>query len=284
MRVMLDGRDLLGQPITIRKAPGHANFDYGQTILFAEAQRQHVPTPLSRCAIDQHYVTARLPRVLTVRLDLVSTWGDLHYIGLTGITFHDEHGNLVPSNQIKLYSQQPSSVKDLPGHHQDERTLDKLLDGTNDVWDDGHMWLAPFTTGKAHTIWACFDQEVAISMVQFWNYSKTPQRGVYEFELWFDDLIAFQGRLAPAPARGSTKSFAQPIMFSDAPQLISYACKQQSLCYKSTEQDVITFDGCRLVQGHQGITQGGLQTPRHGIGVSSGSVSRPTTSISKPKR
>jgi len=244
----------------------------------------HFPTPMSRCAIDQHYVTARLPRVLTVRIDLVSTWGDLHYIGLNGIMFHDQDGIPVPADQVTLYSQSPGSVRETPGHQHDERTLDKLLDGTNDAWDDGHMWLAPFTTGKPHTLWACFEQEVAISMVQFWNYSKTAQRGVYEFELWFDDLIAFQGRLAPAPARGTTKSFAQPIMFSDAPQLISYASNQQPLCYKSTEQDVITFDGCRLVQGQAGIKQGGLQTPRHGIGVSSGGASRPTTSISKSGR
>ena len=54
-----------------------------------------------------------------------------------------------------------------------------------------------------------------------------------------------------------------------------------------TEQDVITFDafdGCRLVQGQAGIKQGGLQTPRHGIGFSSGGASRPTTSISKSGR
>ena len=172
MRVLLDGQDLLGQPITIRKAPGHTHFDYGQTVIFSAAQRPHFPTPMSRCAIDQHYVTARLPRVLTVRIDLVSTWGDLHYIGLNGIMFHDQDGIPVPADQVTLYSQAPGSVRETPGHQHDVRTLDKLLDGTNDAWDDGHMWLAPFTTGKPHTLWACLKQEVAISTVQFWNYSK----------------------------------------------------------------------------------------------------------------
>lgn len=46
----------------------------------------------------------------------------------------------------------PTDINCLPGYGKDPRTIDKLFDETYLTNDDLHMWLAPFTKGKLHTI------------------------------------------------------------------------------------------------------------------------------------
>lgn len=45
----------------------------------------------------------------------------------------------------------------LPGHSGDNRTLDKLLDGTNVTVDDNHMWLAPLLDTAQACVYALDD-------------------------------------------------------------------------------------------------------------------------------
>lgn len=45
----------------------------------------------------------------------------------------------------------PSSINELHGVS-DLRTLDKLLDGVNNTWDDQHMWLTPYDPGKVQLV------------------------------------------------------------------------------------------------------------------------------------
>ena len=44
-----------------------------------------------------------------------------------------------------------------------------------------------------------FDEPVALSMVRLWNYSKTPTRGVNEFEIELDGNRVFRGFARKAP-------------------------------------------------------------------------------------
>ena len=46
----------------------------------------------------------------------------------------------------------PRDMNSIPGHGQDHRTLDKLINGTNNTSDDRNMWLIPFNIGEDHNI------------------------------------------------------------------------------------------------------------------------------------
>ena len=59
-----------------------------------------------------------------VRLSLVETWGDQHYIGLTGVQLLGKDGDLIALN-MSMIDAQPRDLHQLPGHENDDRTLDK---------------------------------------------------------------------------------------------------------------------------------------------------------------
>jgi len=59
-----------------------------------------------------------------VTLGLVETWGDQHYIGLTGVELLGPAG--VPLViDISMIDAEPRDLHQLAGHHNDARTLDK---------------------------------------------------------------------------------------------------------------------------------------------------------------
>ena len=99
----------------------------------------------------------------------------------------------------------PRDVNVLPeSDGNDPRTLDKLYDGVYNTFADNHMWLAPMVNKKhaqhsGNTIFIFFDSPVSLSRVTFWNYSKTPSRGVREFEIFVDDVLVFHGVMKRAP-------------------------------------------------------------------------------------
>ena len=100
--------------------------------------------------------------------------------------------------------------------HDDARTFDNLVDGVDATHDDAHMWLAPYTPGREHIVWLWLDQPLAISMIKFWNYAKTPTRGAAEFEVHLDGASIYRGIMRQAPVRDvATSDFVHTILFTN---------------------------------------------------------------------
>ena len=59
-----------------------------------------------------------------LELNFTATWGDHHYLGLTGLEIVGKDGEALPVN-MGMLTACPSDVRTLPGHERDDRTLDK---------------------------------------------------------------------------------------------------------------------------------------------------------------
>ncbi|CAJ0917162.1 unnamed protein product [Ranitomeya imitator] len=145
------------------------------------------------CASDQKPVASvslnlhtNIPGVYTGRclqLNFTMTWGDQHYLGLTGLEIVGSDGEAL-SLSMNIMTASPPDLSVLPEYQDDSRTLDKLIDGMNITSEDSHMWLIPFTCGENHTITISFDKAEAVAGLRFWNYNKSPEdtyRGVMFF-------------------------------------------------------------------------------------------------------
>lgn len=66
------------------------------------------------------------PSTTGVRIELVLTWGDFHYMGLTGLELVGKDGKSLPLD-ISMMAALPRDLNDLPEYGHDLRTLDKCV-------------------------------------------------------------------------------------------------------------------------------------------------------------
>ncbi|XP_077979703.1 LOW QUALITY PROTEIN: protein KATNIP homolog [Glandiceps talaboti] len=116
----------------------------------------------------------KTPRGQYLKLHFTETWGDPHYLGLTGLEVLDKQGDVININLDQIDAH-PRDLNDLPDYHNDERTLDKLIDGMNVTMTDQHMWLIPFLEGEEHSISINLDEPIEVSGLRIWNYNKSPE-------------------------------------------------------------------------------------------------------------
>lgn len=64
------------------------------------------------------------PCTTGLRIELVSTWGDFHYMGLTALEVVGKDGESLPLD-IGMMAASPRDLNDLPEYGDDLRTLDK---------------------------------------------------------------------------------------------------------------------------------------------------------------
>ena len=168
-----------------------------------------------------------LPRGRTLRFEILSTWGDVHYVGLNGFDIFDHTGTLLSSNRgekksfnrvgggafIHEIAGNPRDINVLPEYDNDPRTVTNLVEGTNFTRDDMHVWLAPlgFYSPDADesaglqqlgapvplaTITIKFSEPTTLSMIRIFNYNKSrtyAHRGVRSCRILLDDAVIYAG-------------------------------------------------------------------------------------------
>ncbi|XP_073669267.1 katanin-interacting protein isoform X2 [Paramisgurnus dabryanus] len=158
----------------------------------------------------------------TLQLNLVMSWGDPHYIGLTGLEVVGKGGDSIPID-VSMVTASPRDLNDLPEYSNDLRTVDKLFDGVNITMDDKHMWLIPYTSGYDHKLTLRFGQQHTIAGLRIWNYNKSPEdsyRGVKVLQVFLDGVCVspLEGFLIRKGPGNCQFDFAQEILFIDYQQ------------------------------------------------------------------
>ena len=123
-----------------------------------------------------------------LEINILDTWGDLFYVGLTGIEILDSDGQPIAVN-VSQANANPRDMNQMQGHGSDYRTLDKLFDKVNNTMDDHHMWLIPFNKGEKHSITIDLGKPTSISAIRFYNYNKSEEdtlRGAKQIVMWLD--------------------------------------------------------------------------------------------------
>ncbi|XP_069503122.1 katanin-interacting protein [Ambystoma mexicanum] len=164
-----------------------------------------------------------------LQLNFTLSWGDSHYLGLTGLEIVGMDGHALPIS-ITMISASPRDLNDLSEYKDDSRTLDKLIDGTNVTSDDDHMWMVPFTCGGDHTVTVVFNDTTRIAGLRFWNYNKSPEdtyRGAKVVHVSLDghSISPPDGFLLRKGPGNCHFDFAQEILFVDylqAPKLTKH--------------------------------------------------------------
>lgn len=167
-----------------------------------------------------------------IRIVIGGTWGDPHFVGLTGLEVLGPDLKPLPitANMLTAY---PQDINSVPGHSGDNRTLDKLVDATNNTLDDNHMWLAPLLNAHMEKMalgeqWLkiTFKQRTALCGLRIWNYNKTAEdahRGMKWLKVSVDNerVCPRQGLLVRKAPGNTLFDFGQTLYFDvrreDAP-------------------------------------------------------------------
>uniref|UniRef100_A0A8C5TXH2 Katanin interacting protein n=1 Tax=Malurus cyaneus samueli TaxID=2593467 RepID=A0A8C5TXH2_9PASS len=174
-----------------------------------------------------------------LQLNFTMTWGDSHYLGLTGLEVIGKDGQALKINAEQI-SASPQDLNDLPEYTGDSRTLEKLIDGTNITVEDDHMWLIPFSFGEDHLLTIRFDKMESVAGLRFWNYNKSPEdtyRGAKVVHVTLDghNISPPEGFLIRKGPGNCHFDFAQEILFLDylQPQPAPRTLEQASMDYEA---------------------------------------------------
>ncbi|XP_076332193.1 katanin-interacting protein-like isoform X3 [Tachypleus tridentatus] len=157
-----------------------------------------------------------LPEGKQLTINILTTWGDKHYVGLNGIEVFTHTGE--PASVEKIWGD-PADINVLPEYSYDPRVVSNLIDGVYRTKDDMHLWLTPFTPGSNHYVFLKFLHPVRVAMIRIWNYNKSrihSFRGARLVDMTLDDRLIFRGEIKQACGgiQGGTEAFGDTILFT----------------------------------------------------------------------
>ncbi|KAI6076681.1 Protein KIAA0556-like protein isoform X3 [Aix galericulata] len=172
-------------------------------------------------------------------IDIRTTWGDRHYVGLNGIEVFSSKGEPV---QIAKITAEPPDINILPAYGKDPRVITNLIDGVNLTQDDMHLWLAPFTPGKPHFIFIDFVNPCQVAMIRIWNYNKSrihSFRGVKDIIMMLNEQCIFKGEIAKASGTlsGAPEHFGDTILFTTDDDILEAVFCYDEMYDGETEND-----------------------------------------------
>ncbi|EQC32613.1 hypothetical protein SDRG_09926 [Saprolegnia diclina VS20] len=285
VHIFVDGT--LVTTTVLRKAPGHALFDFRQFVHLAEPNIVAISAPIGGYKthlVRQDYEPPLHPSGFVLKFVLWSTWGDPYYVGLNGLEIYNDRGQLLSPPTVLLAD--PNGLADSP---QDARVIENLFcDDDNNTWDATHAWLAPLASSlgqfAGNIIYAVYETPICLGMIKVFNYAKTPERGAREIEIYLDDLKLYMGSLRqapPAPSLARTGKlqqaieFGQPILFTLHPGLVE-AEKRKLLYCGAEEQDVLCINEGQVIVESKAM----YRAPDPGAeGVVVDLLQRPTTAM-----
>lgn len=143
-----------------------------------------------------------------IRIRLLSTYGDKHYIGLNNLEIYDAKlGPVLASGKINFKLMADPSMASSSSSLEDKRVPENLYNGVTSGEAYEKFFLAPYVNPKrlGHPnnlgrdfgqILVYFDTPVELSKISFWNYSKTYARATKEIEVFLDERLVFHVNLS----------------------------------------------------------------------------------------
>lgn len=181
--------------------------------------------PASPAAIEG--CLQREPRGRQLSFEIHSTWGDRHYVGLTGIDIYTAPDGKRLTDFAGITADPLGLTADM-GHANDPRVITNLLDGVNRTKDVMHMWLAPWLgRNHRHLVQVDLRSETTIAAIRLWNYNESrthSHRGVRELSIALDGALIFRGEIRQAPGTlqlDDPDTFGELLLFSDSPSVLA---------------------------------------------------------------
>ena len=192
--------------------------------------KSNFSSELKVCDWDS-FMIPELPSGSRLVINILSTWGDKHYVGLNGIELFDSNGQKVGIAKIEA---DPSDINVLPEYSKDPRVVTNLVDGVNNTRDDTHMWLAPFTTSENHFVFITFERNCTLAMLRFWNYNKSrvhSSRGAKLVQVHLDGNPVFRGEIQRAGELGENykETYGDTIMLTMDSNILSLVSENDEL-------------------------------------------------------